>query len=660
MAEEQMYDAEPKNQKERAGYWTKTINQALKFEEQWRERCMDIIDRYRDDSPDRVSREIRMNILYSNTDTLKSALYYKTPRPKVNRRYRNNDPVARTVATVLERALEYQLDVYNFDTEVRRALEDMLLVGRGVLRMRYEPIVVTGDAERITIKRQSIMGMGAKDDGSFGEVEIGQKFNDPDGNEIESNLVLQDGLGMFMNGDPVESVEEQNIRCEYVFWQDFVMSPVRCWNDTKWIAFRHLLTRSELIDIYGQAKGQRIPLTYMASDEKYSYNDDYQPDRAEIYEIWDKRSNKQIFVAMNHDEILEEFDDPYNLEGFWPMPEPLYAISTNDTSLPVPEFFTYEDQVRELDIVTQRIGNLTEALKRRGVYDASFQELQRLAEAQDNEFVPVDAMAMLQASGGLAAVMQEAPLDNIIRALAQLYQSRQSIIQTIYEITGISDIMRGQSASRETATAQRIKGQFGAMRLVNRQRRIEQFLDNIMELKAELLVENLEPNVLQRMTSINITPEMVAVMRDDRIRSYRIKVDTDESAAIDNAIDQQRRTEFLTASVQFLQAVGPLVSSGVIGFEQAKQMLLFSARSFPGARELEESLEAIQPPQPRPDPTDKIVQLEQAKLQADTAKAQADADVKLGKLQLDQQKAVDDRTFKQQKLEIDAAKIVTQ
>ena len=75
MAEEQMYDAEPKNQKERAGYWTKTINQALKFEEQWRERCMDIIDRYRDDSPDRVSREIRMNILYSNTDTLKSALY---------------------------------------------------------------------------------------------------------------------------------------------------------------------------------------------------------------------------------------------------------------------------------------------------------------------------------------------------------------------------------------------------------------------------------------------------------------------------------------------------------------------------------------------------------------------------------------------------------
>jgi hypothetical protein len=100
---------------------------------------------------------------------------------------------------------------------------------------------------------------------------------------------------------------------------------------------------------------------------------------------------------------------------------------------------------------------LTEALKRRGVYDASFQELQRLADAEDNAFIPVDNMAMLQAGGGLANVMQEAPLDNLIKALAQLYQSRQIVIQTIYEITGISDIMRGQSASRETATAQRIK-----------------------------------------------------------------------------------------------------------------------------------------------------------------------------------------------------------
>jgi hypothetical protein len=658
MAESYAYDREPKGKGDRARYWNDQIRRARGFEETWRNRCYEIIDRYRDDNPDRMMRDTRMNIFYSNVDTLKSALYFKTPRPKVRRRFRDNDPVGRTVATVLERGLQYQLDVYNFDMAVRRAIEDYLIVGRGVLRVTYEPVVVEGDPEMIPVRQQPISGIGEVAPGQIGDVQIGSAFVDAEGNQVDAGMVMQGPMGPYVLGDPVEYVGEQSIRCEYVHWEDFVMSPARGWPDVTWIGFRHLMTRQELVDYYGP-KGEMIPLSYRG-DEGDAYEDNKQPDRAEIYEIWDKRSGKQIFIAADYDELLEEFDDPYNLDGFWPIPEPLYAVSTTDTTLPVPEILTYEDQLYELDLITQRIANLTEALKRRGVYDASFQELQRLAGASDNEFVPVDNMAMLQAGGGLANVMQEAPLDNLIKALAQLYQSRQIVIQTIYEITGISDIMRGSSASRETATAQRIKGQFGAMRLVNRQRCIEMFLDQILELKAELMVENLEPELLSRITGVPVSPEAVALMRDERLRSYRISIDTDESQAVDSAIEQQRRTEFLTATVQFLQAIGPMVSSGAIGFEQAKQMLLFAARAFPGARDLEDTLEAIQPPQGRPNPADKLVEVEAAKVQAQADQAAADAQVKVARLQLDQQKAAQDAQFKQQKLEIDAAKVVTQ
>ena len=658
MAESYAYDREPKGKGDRARYWNDQIRRARGFEETWRNRCYEIIDRYRDDNPDRMMRDTRMNIFYSNVDTLKSALYFKTPRPKVRRRFRDNDPVGRTVATVLERGLQYQLDVYNFDMAVRRAIEDYLIVGRGVLRVTYEPVVVEGDPEMIPVRQQPITGIGEVAPGQIGDVPIGSAFVDAEGNQVDAGMVMQGPMGPYVLGEPVEYVGEQSIRCEYVHWEDFVMSPARGWPDVTWIGFRHLMTRQELVDYYGP-KGEMIPLSYRG-DEGDAYEDNKQPDRAEIYEIWDKRSGKQIFIAADYDELLEEFDDPYNLDGFWPIPEPLYAVSTTDTTLPVPEILTYEDQLYELDLITQRIANLTEALKRRGVYDASFQELQRLAGASDNEFVPVDNMAMLQAGGGLANVMQEAPLDNLIKALAQLYQSRQIVIQTIYEITGISDIMRGSSASRETATAQRIKGQFGAMRLVNRQRCIEMFLDQILELKAELMVENLEPELLSRITGVPVSPEAVALMRDERLRSYRISIDTDESQAVDTAIEQQRRTEFLTATVQFLQAIGPMVSSGAIGFEQAKQMLLFAARAFPGARDLEDTLEAIQPPQGRPNPADKLVEVEAAKVQAQADQAAADAQVKVARLQLDQQKAAQDAQFKQQKLEIDAAKVVTQ
>jgi hypothetical protein len=196
------------------------------------------------------------------------------------------------------------------------------------------------------------------------------------------------------------------------------------------------------------------------------------------------------------------------------------------------------------------------------------------------------------------------------------------------------------------------------MRLVNRQRELERFMDQIMEMKGEMLVENLEPDVLQKITSVPVTPEMIAVMQDDRLRCFRVRIDTDESQAIDAAVDQKQRTEFLTASVQFLQSVGPLVSSGALGFEQAKQMLLFAAKGFSGARELEETLEALQPPQRGPSPTDKLVEVEAAKVQADTQKAAADAQVKVARLELDQQKAETDARQKQEKLEIEKAKLV--
>tara|TARA_B110000285_G_scaffold185199_1_gene210012 strand:+ start:820 stop:2790 length:1971 start_codon:yes stop_codon:yes gene_type:complete len=651
------YDREPTKKADRAAYWNNEILNARKFEENWRERASGIVQRYRDDNVNRFERESRMNIFHSNVDTLKSALYFKTPKPRVTRRFKTDDPVGKSIAMVMERALQYQLDVYDFDSAVKKAIEDMLIVGRGAIRMRYDPVLVEGEPERIAVQVEPIVGIGEVAPGQMGEVQVGQRLLDPEGNEVQQEDVKQDVRGMFIEGKPVEYIGEQSIRCEYVHWDDLTIAPARCWEDVKWIAFRHLLTRQDLIDYYG-TKGEQIPLTYRQS-QMSDYQDNPEPDMAEVYEIWDKRSGKQIFVATSFNEILEDIDDPYNLEGFWPMPEPLYSISTSDTTLPVPEIFIYEDQLFELDLITQRIAALTEALKRRGVYDASFQELVRLADANDNEFIPVENFAMLQAGGGLANVMQEAPLDNLIRAITALYQSRQIVIDTIYEITGISDIMRGTSASRETATAQRIKGQFGAMRLTNRQRSIEKFLDKIMTLKAELLVENLEPSLLERMTAIAVPPAMVAVMRDDRLRSYRVSIDTDESSAIDASMDQKNRTDFLTAMVQFLQTVGPLVSSGTLGFDQAKMMMLFAARAFPGARELEESLEAIEQPQPQANPADKLVEVEGAKVQAQTEQAKADTQVKIARLELDKQKTQADIALKEQKLEIDAAKIIT-
>ena len=124
------YDREPKKKADRAAYWNNQITKARSFEETWRNRAEDIVQRYRDDNHNRFERQSRMNIFHSNVDTLKSALYFKTPKPRVTRRFKSDDPIGKTIAMIMERGLKYQLDTYDFDNVVSKAIEDMLIVGR--------------------------------------------------------------------------------------------------------------------------------------------------------------------------------------------------------------------------------------------------------------------------------------------------------------------------------------------------------------------------------------------------------------------------------------------------------------------------------------------------------------------------------------------------
>ena len=78
--------------------------------------------------------------------------------------------------------MQYQLDIYDFDSAVKKAIEDMLIVGRGAIRLRYDPVLVTGEPERIPIRIEPITGIGEVAPGQMGEVQVAQRLLDPDGN----------------------------------------------------------------------------------------------------------------------------------------------------------------------------------------------------------------------------------------------------------------------------------------------------------------------------------------------------------------------------------------------------------------------------------------------------------------------------------------------
>ncbi len=465
-------------------YWTDQLGAYDDEFKDWTKRCKKIIRRYRDERQEKqdgtVSGGARFNALWSNVQTLQPAIYIKPPQPVVERRYLDKDPLARTASMTLERACEVQIEVGKLHPAMRKCTLDYLLCGRATLWERYDP--------------------------TYGEAQD-QAEPAPEGEQAAA--------------EPARPVTYEKVCDDYVAWDKFRHSPAATWEDVWWVSKDEMLTRKELRarfkgkDASGKLIADVIPMraNSAAKDDKQDDREKKRRNpRALVVEIWNKRDREVLFIAPDYAaQPLETSPDPLSLDSFWPCPPPLYATLTNDTLVPVPDYAEYQDQAEELDNLTQRIKALTDAIRVNGVYDASIPELKRiLAEGAENRMVGVKNWAELVTKGGLAKAMDFIPLKDVVEALIELYNSRDRVKADMAEITGISDIIRGQSqGSQKTATEQRIKGQFASLRLDDRKKEVARFARDAIAIKAEIIAEQFSPEILAEMTG------MIAFLTDE-------------------------------------------------------------------------------------------------------------------------------------------------
>jgi len=375
-------------------------------------------------------------------------------------------------------------------------------------------------------------------------------------------------------------------------------------------------------------------------------------DRAKICELWDRISGKVYWFSKNHDKILDERDDPLQLEGFFPCGRPLYATTTSDNLVPVPDFVLYQDQANELDILSDRIDGLVKALRVRGIYDASQPALQRLfTEGDNNTMIPTDKWAAFSEKGGLKGSIDLVPLDTLATALLQCYQARQDIKGQIYEITGISDIIRGETAASETATAQNIKGQYAGLRLKSMQEGVALFASEILRLMAQIICTKYQPQTILKYAAADqlsdtdkaLIPQAMALLKQDPLKSFRIEVNADSLVQIDEQQNKQDRLDFLNALTNFLREAVPAgqqvpemipmimesVKYGVAGFKQARTIEGTIDTALEALKQKAADMKANPPPNPEAIKAQSEQQMAQAKGQVDLqiaqAKAQSDA-----------------------------------
>lgn len=520
-------------------WWLKEIDTAKKAHKSWYESAKVATQEYRGREEKETGQQPDFYpIFWANTQITHSALYSKTPAPDIRRRYQDAQ-VPREVAKALERAIEFTLDQESVDDHAHRVLDDYLISGLGVAKVEYLPTV---EGEQVTA---------------------------------------------------------QKVRLEYIPWDRFEWEPNKDWDDVQWCSILHGMSKAEVKEKFG------VDVKIDASGDAQQRNkskDAEAPneDQVWVYEVWCKATRTLYWLGKDTDEIEESVEDPLRLEGFFPVTRPMMLNIKSGALVPKTDYSFIRPLCRYVDTLTKRVFSLTAQIKDIGAYDSSFPELVKIAspDAVDGTLVGVNGLStrLLQGGGGavtfdsVVAMQNNTNKANVVATLEQLLESAKA---KLYEISGISDIVRGASVASESATAQQLKGQWANIRLARKQAAVNGFFRDVFRIMAEIVAEHFTPENLMQITGVQMTPEAVAFLRSDAMRSFAIDVETESTVAMDEQADKKQRLEFTKTFTDYANILMPQMQQGLMPADLAKGVLAIALGGFKYSEELEDALEAL-------------------------------------------------------------------
>lgn len=576
-------DKEPVDELNTTAHWVKEFASAKKWFQKYHALVRKIEKTYlleSEDSDSEDSAPAKYNLFWSNVQTILSALYGRMPKVEVDRT--NLDPqddVARVAGLMLER-------IFNFETNnledspyytYQENVLDRLVAGMGINWARYS---FTEDKKVLPIPEGSIPGT-----------------------------------------EPVEIpiITDEMAPIDYVNWEDLLYSPCKRWQDKRWVARRVPMCKEEATKRFDKKVAEKIPYTLKS---KTGSNEDpvkaSVENQADIWEIWNLSNKCVYWYCVGYDELLDHKVDPLQLRGFWPCSRPLMATVLPKKFLPRPDFLYARSQYAELNLVVSRCQLLTEALKVIGVFDKTSEGLQRmLNQANMNQMIPVDNWAMFAEKGGIKGVIDWFPLEMVVNTLEKLIQRKATLIGEVYEILGISDIQRGMASTRETATTQRLKAQYGSARSDKTQNEVARFVTDSTRLRAEIICKHWQPETILERSQIEKTPDKqhaqaaIALLKSDPSVIMRLTVSADNISAPDWDLEKKQRIDFLQAMSQFMGMMMPLIKESPGTGPYMIQIIQWAATGFKGAKQIEgvfdqayqAMLKNLQTPKPPKPPT---------------------------------------------------------
>lgn len=586
MAEEQKYT--------RSWWSNQLIKDEKRLKDDWWTSADQIVKKYKSKKPADGDTTYLYNVFWANVGVLKAALFARPPKPMVSRIWADQgDNIARVAALILQRCLAY--DFIKNDSPmteaIKLAVEDRLIPGAGLIWLRYE----------VETEEVSVPGAGEGD-------------------------------------EPVKMVliKEEEVPCDYVHWRDIIFPSARTANELWYVARKIYMPVEEFEKKFNVKMGRSDGAASNDPDKVLPKN--FARGKVCVNEIWCKKSNHVYWTCNEKSDFFKSKEDFLKLDGFYPCPSLLMATHTTDDYLPRPDYTMMRDQYDEITELNTRITILEKALRVVGVYDKKNAEVQRiLSESRENDMIPVEKWAVLAEQGGLKGVVDWFPIDVVAGVLEKLQEQFQMKLQQLFELSGISDIMRGTTNARETLGAQELKSQYSSVRLQYVQGEVSTFVRQALIVKSQIICQHCQPETIKKWSNIMSTPDAqyadqaIGLLQSSEISEYKIDINEEGLALPDYNQEKQIRIEFLTTIGQFLSQAAPITTAIPEALPYLVQMIRWVAAGLRGSDEIQGVLDqaiaqlqanpGIGKQQQKPAQESKLP-IEQMKQQGETQRAQ--------------------------------------
>lgn len=558
-------DEKVMSEAEKVKQWHERITKAEKEYEPFHDLIKETREYYKNES-----KKNKHSIFWASVETMKPFLYFKQPRPYVDRKEKTSDPAEMVACKIIEKALAWDLAQFDFDSVIKYVRNDFLISGMGLAEEKYEA-----------------------------------EFED-----------------IVENGDLLPLKKSEKVVTSYIDPVDFIadVEKVGIWEDVTWVARKIWMTKQEVIDAFGEEVKDLI----VEPGEK-----EYQGKDTLVYKIWDKKTSRIYWLSkVCKTDFLKVSDDLLKLNGFFPMPKPIFATQANDSLIPVPDYREIRALLKEMDGLTERMRLTMKALKVSGAYDKAFPELANILD-KEVTLVAVSDFQKLKDAGGIAGIIDFAPIKQYIDVLSSLAQRRAEIKAELFEITGVSDIMRGNSDPRETAQAVKQKTNFGSLRNQDRQNDMQRFICDLFKIKAEIICERFDAETLAAFvpnTLPKVLMQAVELLRTQKLRGMALGIETD--TVFNQDAEAEKALSAVKTINEMINTAFQAVSAQPLLLPVYKQMIMSIVATLPNARQFEavidDALNKIaqqlsQPKQPQPNPQLMAVQNQATKNQQEFA-----------------------------------------